>query len=218
MPRPTTDAKASRSHPLFARLYVRVAAAAERVGAADHRSQLLRSLRGRVVEVGAGHGITFAAYPAGVSQVVAVEPEPYLRRLAAERAARLPLPITVVAGDATALPLDDASCDAAVVSLVLCSVGDQRAALAELRRVLRPGGELRFYEHVRADTPGRARLQDAVDLVWPRLAGGCHCNRDTVAAIAAAGFEVVAMRRFLFQPCFLAAPVAPHVLGCARRP
>ena len=105
-----------------------------------------------------------------------------------------------------------------LASLVLCTVDDPAAALAELRRVIRPGGELRFFEHVRAHTSGFARFQRAVDVVWPRLGGGCHTSRDTLGAIAAAGFEVERVRRFSFRPSLVVAPVSPHVIGAARRP
>lgn len=206
------------SHPIFARLYSLIAAGAEQAGGAEHRAETLHGLRGRVVEVGAGNGLNFAYYPSEVTEVVAVEPEPYLRRQAVEAAARAPVPVRVVAGDADHLPLEDESCDAGVASLVLCSVPDQTRALRELFRVIRPGGELRYYEHVRAEAPAHARLQDRVDRIWPLLGGGCHPNRDTPDAIRHAGFEVLDERRFPFPPCILAKPVAPHVIGRARRP
>lgn len=207
-------------HPIFARVYKVLGAAAEKAGIAEHRERMLAGLTGRVVEVGAGTGLNFAHYPAGVTEVVAVEPEAYLRSQATEaaRAAGVAVPVTVVEGTADALPLPDASVDAGVASLVLCSVPDQAAALAELRRVIRPGGELRFYEHVAADHPKAARMQQRVDKVWPWFSGGCHVTRRTEAAIVAAGFEVEECDRFLFEPCVLAKPVAPHILGRARRP
>jgi ubiquinone/menaquinone biosynthesis C-methylase UbiE len=148
---------------------------------------------------------------------VAVEPEPYLRTRAAEAAIDVPLDIQVVNGLAGELPFEDATFDAAVLSGVLCSVPDPEGALRDLRRVLRPGGELRFYEHVRGREPARARWQDAVDHVWPRLMGGCHPNRDTLAAIERSGFTVVRCRGFHFPPGALAFPVAPRLLGTARR-
>ena len=124
----------------------------------------------------------------------------------------------VVDGSADALPAPDASMDAAVASLVLCSVPDQARALAELHRVLRPGGELRFFEHVRADIVGLARVQRLADLLWPTLVGGCHTSRDTLAAITTAGFEVTSLQRFRFPESRLPQPAAPHVLGVAHRP
>ncbi|MEA2467958.1 MAG: hypothetical protein QOJ57_2084, partial [Thermoleophilaceae bacterium] len=140
-------------HPLFARLYALISPKAEKAGVGDHRREMLDGLAGRVIELGAGNGLNFAQYPESVTEVVAVEPEPYLRSRADEAAAAAAVPVTVVEGTADRLPAADASFDAAVASLVLCSVPDQARALAELRRVLRPGGELRFYEHVIADTP-----------------------------------------------------------------
>ncbi|MEA2302554.1 MAG: hypothetical protein QOE44_3089, partial [Solirubrobacteraceae bacterium] len=135
--------------------------------------------------------------------------------LAGIAAGRAPVDITVIAGDAAALPAESGSCDAVVASLVLCSVPDQAAALAEIVRVLRPGGELRFFEHVVARQPVAASLQRGLDGsgVWPRLAGGCHLARDTAAAIDASGLVVERLRRVP-----LPGPVqVPAVLGVARR-
>jgi len=185
---------------------------------AEHRDELLAGLSGRVIEVGAGTGLNFRHYPPTVTDVLAVEPEPRLRRIATDEAGRASAPIRVVDGLADALAADDASFDAGVASLVLCSVRDQAVALSELHRVIRPGGELRFYEHVRADSPGFARFQRAVDVFWPLFGGGCHASRDTLAAIEQAGFVVKQHRRFPFVPCVVAQPVAPHVLGVAHRP
>ena len=205
-------------HPLFARVYARISHAAEGRGQTAYRQRLLEGLRGRVIEVGAGNGLNFAHYPPEVSEVVAVEPEGHLRSLAEDAAARAHVTVTVIDGTASRLPLDDASCDAAVASLVLCTVPDQAAALAELRRVLRSGGELRFYEHVLSRDRRIARLQRAADATfWPRVAGGCHAARDTGAAIAAAGFAVEREERFPFRPSALM-PAVPHILGVARNP
>src|SRR5438552_2764881 len=141
---PTADIE----RPRFARMYLKASAGAERRGATEHRRRLLDGLTGIVFELGAGHGLNFPHYPATVTEVIAVEPEPTLRTAATEAAANAPVPVTVLAGVADELPLDDESVDAAVSSLVLCSVRDQDRALAELNRVIRSGGELRFYEHV----------------------------------------------------------------------
>jgi ubiquinone/menaquinone biosynthesis C-methylase UbiE len=201
-------------HPVFARVYARVGHLMDaEIG--DHRRRLLAGLHGRVLEVGAGNGLNFPHYPATITEVLAVEPEPYLRRLAMAAASQAPAPIRVADGTAEALPADDATFDGVVASLVLCIVTDPDQALAEVRRVLRPGGTLRFYEHVRATDPRRARWQDQLERPWGWLVGGCHPNRDTVAAITAAGLQVVQLDRFDLQAM---PPLArPHVLGVAER-
>jgi ubiquinone/menaquinone biosynthesis C-methylase UbiE len=205
-------------HPIFARVFERVAAKEQEKGQAEHRAELVAGLNGRVIEVGAGHGLNFSHYPSTVSEVLAVEPEDYLRQRAAEAAAKAEVKITVVDGLADALPAEDASFDAGVASLVLCSIGNPGAALAELYRVIRPGGELRFYEHVISEKPGFARFQRAVTPVWKHLAGGCHADRDTKASIKKAGFEIEQVRSFPFRASVLVLPATPHVLGVARRP
>ncbi|MQA76213.1 MAG: methyltransferase domain-containing protein [Solirubrobacterales bacterium] len=202
-------------HPIFARLFDRLSRLMERdVG--EHRDELVAGLSGRVLEVGAGNGLNFGRYPSTVEEVVALEPEPYLRRKAAEAATQAPVRVSVRAGVAESLPVADGEFDAAVASLVLCSVPDQARALAELRRVLRPGGELRFMEHVRSDGSRKARVQGWADGsgVWPRLAGGCHCARDTVAAVESAGFRIERVRSFDVGPSWGLSN--PHVLGVGR--
>jgi ubiquinone/menaquinone biosynthesis C-methylase UbiE len=181
----------------------------------DHRRRLLAGLTGRVIEVGAGNGLNFPHYPATVTGVLAVEPEPYLRRLALAAASQAPVPIRVVDGTAEALPAPDRTVDTVVASLVLCTVADLDQALAEARRVLRPGGTLRFYEHVRAEEPRLARWQDRLERPWGWLVGGCHPNRDMVAAVTAAGLRVVQLDRFDLRA--MPALARPHVLGVAER-
>jgi ubiquinone/menaquinone biosynthesis C-methylase UbiE len=202
-------------HPLFARLCDRLSRLMEREAGA-HRDELLAGLTGRVVEVGAGNGINFQHYPRPVEEVVALEPERYLRKKAEAAAGDAPVRVSVRDGVADRLPFDDGSFDAAVASLVLCTVPDLGRALGELRRVLRAGGELRFMEHVRSDSPRKARIQKRLDAsgIWPRLGGGCHCSRDTVGAIEAAGFEVEHVRSFNLGPRWT--HTNPHVLGAAR--
>ena len=206
----------SGANPRFAKSYMRVSEKAEARGVAQHRRSLLADLTGVVCEVGAGHGLNFAQYPTSVIRVIAIEPEPTLRVRAGEIAESATVPIEVLDGVADALPLADGECDAVVMSLVMCSVPDQRAALAEVRRVLRPGGELRFYEHVRSSHRLIGLAEDAASPLWSRLAGGCHLNRDTVTAITAAGFDVTAVDRFGFSPQ-RGLPATAHVLGRATR-
>jgi len=198
-------------------MYERTSAEAEERGTAQHRDRLLAGLSGRVIEVGAGNGLNFDHYPDTVDEVVAVEPEDRLRRLAERAAERARVRVRVVAGHADALPAEDASFDAAVTSLVLCSVPNVGRALAEVRRVLRAGGELRFFEHVRSDRLVLGVLQDVITPVWSRAGGGCHPNRDTGAAIRTAGFDVVALDRFSYAPLRFI-PRHTHILGRARVP
>ncbi|MGW5864997.1 class I SAM-dependent methyltransferase [Streptomyces sp. NPDC055239] len=205
-------------HPVFARFYARQSVAAERVIAA-YRKELLSGLSGRVIEVGAGNGLNFAHYPSAVSEVVAIEPERTLRQLAASTAVRVDVPVDVVPGVAEALPVKSEAFDGAVTSLVLCSVRDVPRALGELRRVLRPGGELRFFEHGVAPGTAMATAQRALDrTVWPLLFGGCHVARDTVGALRAAGFEIGPYRSLLVPPKGPRLPSSYCVLGTARRP
>ncbi|MEV4020511.1 methyltransferase domain-containing protein [Nonomuraea angiospora] len=203
-------------HPRLARAYVEASAAADLRGGREHRKRLLDGLEGRVIEIGAGNGRNFAHYPKTVSEVVAVEPEDTLRRFAEAEAASAPVPVRVVAGHAEALPGEVQSFDAAVVSLVLCSVPSPPAALAEIARVLRPGGTLRFYEHVRSSNPALGLLQDAITPLWRLMAGGCSPNRDTLAAIRRAGFAVDEVERFAFAPQ-PPIPALTHLLGRAHR-
>lgn len=205
-------------HPIFARVYSKMGASMEAAGVADHRERLLAGLVGRVIEVGAGNGLNFAHYPDTVTEVIAVEPEPYLRARAILAAKNAAIKVAVVDGDAEHLPSEDASIDAAVTSLVLCSVANPSAALSEILRVLRPGGELRFYEHVLASDARLARVQRLVDPIWTRFAGGCRLTRNTLDVIQAAGFIIDECEQFLFQPCLPAKLAAPHILGMAHKP
>ncbi|MGP8296982.1 class I SAM-dependent methyltransferase [Streptomyces inhibens] len=208
-------------HPVFARFYASCCgpAADARAGVAGLRKELLTGATGRVIEVGAGPGLNFPHYPGTVSEVVAIEPESMLREVARSAAAHVEVPVDVVPGVAEALPVKSEAFDTAVASLVLCSVRDVQRALMELRRVLRPGGELRFFEHGRAAGRGLAAVQWSLDhTVWPLLMGGCHTGRDPLGEIRGAGFEVVRMRRLKVPERGPTLPTSPAVLGVARRP
>jgi SAM-dependent methyltransferase len=178
--------------------------------------RLVEAAHGAVVEIGAGYGATFPFYPAAVSGVLALEPDPTLRALALAAAATAPVPITVQDGVAESLPAADASVDVVVSSLVLCSVAEPSAVLAEAVRVLKPGGLLLFYEHVRSAHRVLAAAEDLLTPLWSRLAGGCHPNRDTAAAIARAGLTLRAVERFGFAALPGNPPLA-HVLGVAAK-
>ncbi|MFD9790085.1 class I SAM-dependent methyltransferase [Streptomyces sp. NPDC059070] len=207
-------------HPLFARFYGRFSEKVDhRAGVYALRSELLSGLSGRVIEIGAGNGLNFPHYPGGVSEVVAIEPERGLRRLAVRAALRTDVPVDVVPGAAEALPVKSEAFDAAVVSLVLCSVREVSRSLAEIHRVLRPGGELRFFEHGRAEGRVLSAVQRGADrTLWPVLFGGCHTWRDPLAAIEAAGFDLVEFRRLRVPEKGVRFPSSPCVLGTARRP
>ncbi len=204
-------------HPIFARFFEKLCAAAAKAGQDKARAELLADLSGSVIEVGAGNGLNFTHYPPAVTRVLAVEPEAYLRGKALDAAESASVPIEVVDGSSGLLPAGDEEFDAGVFSLVLCSVPSQERALAEMRRVIRPGGELRFYEHVVSDDPRVRRLQRTIEPVWKRLGGNCHLTRDTAAAIESAGFQLTDWRKLEFRPNVLATPVALHILGRATR-
>jgi SAM-dependent methyltransferase len=202
-------------NPFFARVWpVVVAHEAKAVRAL--RRENLAGLSGRVLEIGAGIGTNFAFYPESVEQVTAVEPEPRLRARAHAAAASAPVPV-VLTGD-TVENFSGEPFDAVVCSLVLCSVSDPGAVLRRLYSLLRPGGELRYLEHV-ASAGARGRLQRFADAtLWPRLFGNCHTHRDSERSIADAGFEVDTSRREWTLPNWTPMPVSELALGRARRP
>ena len=178
---------------------------------------MLAGLSGHVIEVGSGDGRSFEHYPPEVTEVLAVEPDPTARSAAAERARLTRVPIDLVAGTAESLPAPDGAFDAAVVMGLLCSVPNPAAALRELRRVLKPGGELRFWEHVRSGNAAFRAFQRGIDaLFWTRALGGCRTTRNTAAAIRAAGFELVAVDRGFHSSSVLTITSAPYILGIAR--
>jgi SAM-dependent methyltransferase len=154
------------------------------------RAAVLAGARGRVLEIGAGTGLNIQHYHAEVEEVVATEPEPGMMRRARDKAAELDRPIRFVEASAEELPFEEGEFDTVVSTLVLCSVDDQGAVLAEIRRVLKPDGSFLFIEHVRADDPKLAKWQDRLERPWKAFAQGCHPNRPTLESIESAGFAV----------------------------
>jgi SAM-dependent methyltransferase len=204
-------------HPFFARIWPTIAAH-ENPQMRESRRENLAGLSGRVLEVGAGTGTNFALYPESVTHVVALEPEQRLvaraRDAAAGAAVRIEVTNRTVESFAATEPFD-----AVVCSLVLCSVAEPDVVARQLFSMLRPGGELRYLEHV-ATSGIRGRLQQFVDAttIWPRLAGNCHAHRHTESSIRAAGFDVDRTRTEQALPAWLPMPVSEFVLGRARRP
>ena len=199
---------------LMARVYDRVMAGSEAACLQRWRRELFADLHGRVLEVGAGTGASLPFYPDSIDELVLAEPDPHMRRQLEARAAGRGR----VIGDAVeALDQPDASFDAVVSSLVLCSVESSTRALAELFRVLRPGGQLVFIEHVAAsDDPQRLRWQQRAEPIWKRVAGNCHLTRDTEAAILAAGFVFEQIERDSLRKAMPL--VRPSIRGRARKP
>ena len=213
-----TDKTTARtfSHPFFARMWM-VMSAHETPLMRRLRAENLEGLAGRVLEVGAGTGTNFEFYPDTVREVVALEPETHLVPKMRESAAAAAIPVTVIESTIEALP-DGELFDAVVCSLVLCSVQDPEGVLRQLNSRLKPGGELRYFEHV-ASSGWRGSLQRLADAtVWPRIAGNCHTHRDTERAITAAGFSVDAARHQWTLPAWAPLPVSEVALGRAVKP
>ncbi|CAN5360372.1 class I SAM-dependent methyltransferase [soil metagenome] len=203
-------------NPFFARLWT-VMSSREPEAVTRLRRENLAGLTGRVLEVGAGTGTNFAFYPDSVEQVVAIEPEARLAAVAREAAVTALVPVEVTGETAEGMA-DSTPFDAVVCSLVLCSVGDPEDVLRQLYLRLRPGGELRYLEHI-ASPGARGSLQRVADAtVWPRLLGNCHTHRDTEQSIRSAGFEISAARREWTMPAWVPLPVSEFALGRAIRP
>jgi SAM-dependent methyltransferase len=201
----------------FARLLERREERRPDIASRELRRRLLSGLSGRVVEIGCGEGRAFELYPPAVEHVLGVEPDPAARAVAAEAAAAAPVPVEVAEGFAERLPLADGSVDVAVCVWVLCSVPDPAAALAEVRRVMAPGGALAVYEHVRSLRAAFRAVQHSLDaLFWTRALGGCRTTRDTEAAIRAAGFEFDWIERGFQSSSLLTVTAAPYILGTAH--
>lgn len=200
----------------FSAVYDRGFKATEEAGLRAMRRELLAQARGRVLELGAGTGLNIEHYPAEVEALTLVEPDPHMTKRLREKLTQTgkAAEISVVEAPGENLPFPDGSFDTVAVTLVLCTVPSPAATLAEVKRVLEPNGQLLFLEHVRAEDPGLARWQDRFERPWRFLGDGCHCNRDTVSAIAAAGFELGDVERGELPK----APsiVKPLVRGTAR--
>jgi ubiquinone/menaquinone biosynthesis C-methylase UbiE len=206
----------SLSSMLLAPLYDRLTRPSEEACVSEWRAELLGDLRGEVLEIGAGTGANLPHYGRAVDRLVISEPDRHMRRRLQRRLTEVAAS-AVELSDASAdrLPMADESFDVVVSTLVLCSVADQARALAEYRRVLRPGGALVFIEHVAAhDRPDRLRWQRRIEPIWKRVFGNCHLTRDTASAIERAGFEMADLRR---QSMRKATPVVrPTIRGVAR--
>lgn len=180
----------SQGNRFLAAIYDTVMVPVEALGMRGQRRRIGDAARGRVLEVGAGTGAMLEHYGDDVDEVVATEPDPHMLARAVRRRRPAKIPVQIRQADAQDLPFEDASFDTVVVALALCTIPDPRRALTEARRVLRPGGRLLFVEHVRSPRPWLAKLQRLLTPVWQKVAGGCHLDRDTVADIRQAGFDV----------------------------
>ena len=175
---------------VFAASYDRLMAGSEKAVLRTHRASLVSRVTGDVLEVGGGTGANLPFYGSGVGVLVVTEPEEPMARRLEHKLADYSLPARVVGAPAEDIPFDDASFDFVVSTLVLCTVDDPARSLGEIHRLLKPGGQLVFLEHVRSDEPRLARWQDRLHGVQVRLAYGCHCNRRTLENIERAGFSI----------------------------
>ncbi len=179
----------------FSAFYDRAMKSTEEAGMREIRRQALSQARGRTIDIGAGTGLNLSLYPAEVGELVLAEPDPHMLKHLRANAAEGGREATIVEAPAASLPFEDDSFDTAVFTLVLCTVPDPAAALAEAARILKPGGKLLFVEHVRSESPSLARWQDRLEGPWRFLGDGCHCNRDTVGTIEASPFELDRVER-----------------------
>jgi ubiquinone/menaquinone biosynthesis C-methylase UbiE len=199
----------------MARIYDPFVWLGENAGMRTRRRAALGDAHGRVVEIGAGTGLNIGQYPDGIAELILTEPDEAMRRRLARRLQRIGRAARIVDAPAERLPLADASVDTVVSTLVLCTVSDPERTLGEIARVLRPGGQLLFVEHVRSNSRLLAALQDLLFRPWRGFAGGCCCNRQTVELMRARGFEVEA-REDVWRG--MPAIVRPLVLGRASSP
>lgn len=179
----------------FSAFYDSLLKGTEEAGLRERRRETLSAARGRTIDIGAGTGANLGLFPEGVGQVVMAEPDPHMTKRLRHKLAEAGADVELVEAGAEKLPFEDSSFDTAVFTLVLCTVPDPQAALAEAARVLKPGGQLLFVEHVRAQDPGVARWQDRLETPWRVFADGCRCNRDTVANIEASPLTLDSVKR-----------------------
>jgi ubiquinone/menaquinone biosynthesis C-methylase UbiE len=202
-------------HPVFARVYAALAALGERGSVARLRAATLAGTHGRLLVIGLGPGHDLAHLPAAVTEVVAVEPEPSMRRLSRRRIVAAGRPVHLLAAVGERLPLQAGTVDAVLLAFVLCSVEQPRLVLAEVDRVLRTGGSVHVLEHVRAaEGSRRAGWQDRVAPLWRRCAGGCRPNRRTQAELERAGFDTSGLAD---KQAPLVPIVSPYLHGAAAR-
>jgi ubiquinone/menaquinone biosynthesis C-methylase UbiE len=189
----------------------------QQAGLADKRRETLAKASGDVLEIGAGTGLNLAAYPReGITRLVCTEPNAAMSRQLEARSSDAPVAVEVIAASAEQLPFADASFDCVTGTLVLCEASSPPVALAEIARVLRPGGRYLFLEHVRSADHDHAQMQDRWAPIWRRVSGGCNCNRDTLATITASPLTVdrAEVGRFPKAPQI----VKPLLIGSASRP
>ncbi len=211
MPQPT-------GHKWFAALFDRIMGPAERSFMKEARQYAAGEAKGKVLEIGCGTGANFAYYTDAAAEIIATEPDPYMLERARKKLSGATRSIEIRQAAAEDLPFEDASFDTVVDTINMCTIGDLRAALSEIKRVLRPGGELRFYEHVRYRNPIGALAQDVITPAWKWFGAGCHPNRDVARFIREAGFEIAELRRL--NPVPPIPPMVftrPHIKGVALR-
>jgi ubiquinone/menaquinone biosynthesis C-methylase UbiE len=175
---------------LFAAMYDRGLKGTEEAGLREMRREALAEARGWTIDIGAGTGANLGLYPETVTELILSEPDEHMAKRLRHKLAESAQRAQLVEAPAERLPFENSSFDTAVFTLVLCTVPDPAAALAEAARILKPGGRLIFVEHVRSDDPSLARWQDRLERPWRFVGDGCHCNRDTVATIEASPLQV----------------------------